>query len=221
MLKYFKITVWAQTFGEHFFLYRNCFWHSEQFLCTTCSPRVLQKEELLTKIYLYLCDFLTVVADKADFGITENFCKLVKGPGEEGGGDFCRKINWTSFFFTNFLLKNPLCIAILRYFLNFCVIFWKRFRYLACSASLPLEKFCAAKIRKNHESSKHCCCNTYFLCVKSVAGIFFMFNNCYLHNDAFSFFFVIFILYSIFLEFIASREKVHFWIDLFDTKCNK
>ena len=34
-------------------MYRNCFWHSEQFLYTTCSPHVLQKEELLTKIYLY------------------------------------------------------------------------------------------------------------------------------------------------------------------------
>ena len=31
----------------------NCFWHSEQFLYITCSPHVLQKEELLTKIYLY------------------------------------------------------------------------------------------------------------------------------------------------------------------------
>ena len=29
------------------------FWHSEQFLYTTCSPHVLQKEECLTKIYLY------------------------------------------------------------------------------------------------------------------------------------------------------------------------
>ena len=34
-------------------VYRNCFWHSEQFLYTTCSSHVLQKEELLTKIYLY------------------------------------------------------------------------------------------------------------------------------------------------------------------------
>ena len=42
----------AQTWGEHL-VYRNCFWHSEQFLYTTCSPHVLQKEELLTKIYLY------------------------------------------------------------------------------------------------------------------------------------------------------------------------
>ena len=33
-------------------VYRNCFWHSEQFLHTTCSAHVLQKEELLTKIYL-------------------------------------------------------------------------------------------------------------------------------------------------------------------------
>ena len=42
----------AQTWGEHV-VYRNCFWHSEQFLYTTYSPHVLQKEELLTKIYLY------------------------------------------------------------------------------------------------------------------------------------------------------------------------
>ena len=34
-------------------MYRNCFRHSEQFLYTTCFPHVLQKEELLTKIYLY------------------------------------------------------------------------------------------------------------------------------------------------------------------------
>ena len=32
---------------------QNCFWHSEQFLYSTCSPYVLKKEELLTKIYLY------------------------------------------------------------------------------------------------------------------------------------------------------------------------
>jgi len=37
-------------------VYRNCFLHSEQFLYTTCSPHVLQKEELLTKIYLYSSD---------------------------------------------------------------------------------------------------------------------------------------------------------------------
>ena len=42
----------AQTRGEHV-VYRNCFWLSEQFLYTTCSPNVLQKEKLLTKIYLY------------------------------------------------------------------------------------------------------------------------------------------------------------------------
>ena len=33
----------AQTWGEHV-VYRNCFWHSEQFLYTTCSTHVLQKE---------------------------------------------------------------------------------------------------------------------------------------------------------------------------------
>ena len=36
-----------------FIAYRNCFWHSEQFLYTACSPHVLKKGELLTKIYLY------------------------------------------------------------------------------------------------------------------------------------------------------------------------
>ena len=51
----YKFNTWkfqAQTWGEHV-VYRNCFWHSEQFLYTTYSPHVLQKEELLTKIYLY------------------------------------------------------------------------------------------------------------------------------------------------------------------------
>ena len=42
----------AQTYGEHV-VQRNCFWHSEQYLYTTCSHHVLQKEELLTKNYLY------------------------------------------------------------------------------------------------------------------------------------------------------------------------
>ena len=41
----------AQTWGE-LVVYRNFFGHSEKFLYTTCSPHVLQKEELLTKIYL-------------------------------------------------------------------------------------------------------------------------------------------------------------------------
>ena len=51
----YKFSTWkfqAQTWREHV-VYRNCFWHSEQFLYTSCSPHVLQKEELLTKIYLY------------------------------------------------------------------------------------------------------------------------------------------------------------------------
>ena len=43
----------AQTWEEHV-VYRNCFWHSEQFLYKTCSPNVLQKEEPLTKIAI-LC----------------------------------------------------------------------------------------------------------------------------------------------------------------------
>ena len=52
----YKFNTWkfqVQTWGEHV-MCSNCFWHSEQFLYTTCSPHVLQKEELLTKIYLYL-----------------------------------------------------------------------------------------------------------------------------------------------------------------------
>ena len=51
----YKFNTWkfqAQTWGEHV-VYRYCFWHSEQFLYTTSSPHVLQKEELLIKIYLY------------------------------------------------------------------------------------------------------------------------------------------------------------------------
>ena len=49
----------AQSWGEHV-VYRNCFWHSEQFLYTTCSLHVLQKEELLTKIYLYFKIIVTI-----------------------------------------------------------------------------------------------------------------------------------------------------------------
>ena len=47
----YKLNTWklqAQTWGKHV-VYINCFWHSEQFLYTTCSPHVLQKEQL----YLY------------------------------------------------------------------------------------------------------------------------------------------------------------------------
>ena len=54
----------AQTWGEHI-AYRNCFWHSEQFLYTTCSPHVLQKEELLTKIYLYLYFYYAITLSMA------------------------------------------------------------------------------------------------------------------------------------------------------------
>ena len=56
----YKFKTWkfqAQIWGENV-VYRNCFWYSEQFLYTTCSPHVLQKEELLTKIYLYPKMFL-------------------------------------------------------------------------------------------------------------------------------------------------------------------
>ena len=52
----YKFNTWkfqAQTWGEHV-VYRNCFWHSEHFLYTTGSPHVLQKEELLTNIYLHI-----------------------------------------------------------------------------------------------------------------------------------------------------------------------
>ena len=42
----------AQTWGVHV-VYRNCFRHSEEILYTTCSPHVLKKEEVLTKIDLY------------------------------------------------------------------------------------------------------------------------------------------------------------------------
>ena len=53
----YKFNTWkfqAQTWREHV-VYRNCFWHSEQFLYTTCPHHVEQKEELLKKIYLYFC----------------------------------------------------------------------------------------------------------------------------------------------------------------------
>ena len=48
----YKFNTWkfqAQTWGDHV-VYRNCFWHWEQFLYTTCSPHIL------TKIYLYLVE---------------------------------------------------------------------------------------------------------------------------------------------------------------------
>ena len=62
----YKFNTWkfqAQTWGEHV-VYRNCFRHSEQFLYTTCSPHVLQKEELLTKIYLYHMALLLEICSK-------------------------------------------------------------------------------------------------------------------------------------------------------------
>ena len=46
-------------------MYKNCFWHSEQFLHTTCSPHVLQKEELLTK-------FTCTVSVTFEFGVEIN-----------------------------------------------------------------------------------------------------------------------------------------------------
>ena len=51
-----KFNTWkfqAKTRGEHV-VCRNCFWYSEKILYTACSPHVLQKEELLTNIYLYV-----------------------------------------------------------------------------------------------------------------------------------------------------------------------
>ena len=38
---------------------------SEQFLYTTCFPHVLQKEELLAKIYLYSEDDISTVSEEA------------------------------------------------------------------------------------------------------------------------------------------------------------
>ena len=65
----YKLNKWkfqAQTWGEHV-VYRNCFWHSEQFLYTMCSPHVVQKEELLTKIYLYLGTYCNWSDSKCKF----------------------------------------------------------------------------------------------------------------------------------------------------------
>ena len=65
----YKFNTWkfqAQTWGEHV-VYRNCFWHSEQFLYTMCSPHVVQKEELLTKIYLYLGTYCNWSDSKCKF----------------------------------------------------------------------------------------------------------------------------------------------------------
>ena len=47
----YKFNTWkfqAQTLGEHV-VYRNCFWHSEQFLYTICSPHVLKKRRAFDK----------------------------------------------------------------------------------------------------------------------------------------------------------------------------
>ena len=63
----YKFNTWkfqAQTWGEHV-VYRNCFWHSEQFLYTTCSLHVRQKEDLLTKIYLYQKSFRNYLTFKS------------------------------------------------------------------------------------------------------------------------------------------------------------
>ena len=75
----YKSNAWkfqAQTWGEHV-VYRNYFCHSEQFLYTTCSTHVLQKEELLTKIYLY--------QGKYNFShISQNICQITESRFKEG-----------------------------------------------------------------------------------------------------------------------------------------
>ena len=45
------------------------FLRSEQFLYTTCSPHVLQKEELLTKIYLYAIFVYSIIPHLKWIGI--------------------------------------------------------------------------------------------------------------------------------------------------------
>ena len=67
----YKFNTWkfkAQTWGEHV-EYRNCFWHLEQFLNTTYSPHVLQKEELLKKIYLYYLGFFSSLQDTSKYSV--------------------------------------------------------------------------------------------------------------------------------------------------------
>ena len=52
-LKY-KFNTWkfqAQTWGDHV-VYRNCFWHSEQFLYTNVLPIFCKKKSFLRKIYV-------------------------------------------------------------------------------------------------------------------------------------------------------------------------
>ena len=53
----YKFNTWklqAQTWGEHFFVQKLFLTFRTIFVHNICSPHVLQKEELLTKIYLYL-----------------------------------------------------------------------------------------------------------------------------------------------------------------------
>ena len=91
----YKFNTWkfqAQTWGEHV-VYRNCFWHSEQFLYTTCSPHVLQKEELLTKIHLYHIHWNFRFRFKIIYAILRNFCKFFREivgrfTPESGNGNF-------------------------------------------------------------------------------------------------------------------------------------
>ena len=56
----YKFNTWkfqVQTWGEHV-VYKNCSEWWKQFLYTTCCPHFLQKEELLTMIYLYQSRFV-------------------------------------------------------------------------------------------------------------------------------------------------------------------
>ena len=53
-LNYKFNTFWLLISGDNVLCTEIVLWHSEQFLYTTCSPYVVQKEELLTKIYLYV-----------------------------------------------------------------------------------------------------------------------------------------------------------------------
>ena len=95
-VQYMKIP--SSSLGLHV-VYRNCFWHSEQFLYTTCSPHVLQKEELLTKIYLYCIYHLSIYLLKwTEFLFWKLLtCSLVGNLFIGKLGNFEPKRGWTSF----------------------------------------------------------------------------------------------------------------------------
>ena len=70
----------VQTWGEHV-AYRNCFLHSGQFLYTTRSPHILQKEEVLTKIYLYILVYCIIIyLPKSNLQKSDFSCKSVIPP---------------------------------------------------------------------------------------------------------------------------------------------